>query len=138
MFTRFKTVPGTARSALFLAALVTVCYAAETSLEKSFAHPPHSARPWVYWFELNRNITSHGITADLEAMKRVGIGGVLIMEVDQDALVGPLALMSPQWRELFKDFASERSACAWTSFCPRKTICPTSTGRRARCGGRCS
>ncbi|TSA36574.1 MAG: hypothetical protein D4R64_07195 [Porphyromonadaceae bacterium] len=40
------------------------------------------ARPWVYWFWLNGNITREGITADLEAMNRVGIGGVLIMEVD--------------------------------------------------------
>jgi len=31
-----------------------------------------SARPWVYWFWLNGNITRAGITADLEAMKRVG------------------------------------------------------------------
>ena len=42
-----------------------------------------AARPWVYWFWLNSNITKEGITADLEAMQRVGIGGVLIMEVDQ-------------------------------------------------------
>ena len=54
-------------------------------LARGFVHPPDSARPWVYWFWLNGNITREGITADLEAMKRVGIGGVLIMEVDQGA-----------------------------------------------------
>jgi len=46
-----------------------------------------------------------GITADLEAMKRVGIGGVLIMEVDQGAPVGPAAFMSDRWRS----FSSSRS-----------------------------
>ncbi len=40
------------------------------SLESGFRQPPPEARPWVYWFWLNGNITSNGITADLEAMKR--------------------------------------------------------------------
>ena len=35
-------------------------------------------------------------------MRRVGIGGVLIMEVDQGAPKGPARFASPQWRELFK------------------------------------
>ena len=81
MFIQFKTALRAARLTLFSVALVSVCQAAEISadLDKAFAHPPDSARPWVYWFWLNSNITSNGITADLEAMKRVGIGGVLIM-----------------------------------------------------------
>ncbi|MFA6482349.1 MAG: glycosyl hydrolase, partial [Bacteroidales bacterium] len=61
------------------------------------------------WFWLNSNISREGITADLEAMKRVGIGGVLIMEVDQGAPVGPVAFMSDQWRELFKHMVAEAS-----------------------------
>ena len=77
------------------------------SAKKEFAQPPESARPWVYWFWLNSNITREGITADLEAMKRVGIGGVLIMEVDQGAPKGPVAFMSPQWREMFQFVVSE-------------------------------
>ena len=59
-------------------------------LDRGFSNPPDSARPWVYWFWLNGNITRQGITADLEAMKRAGIGGVLIMEVDQGAPQGPV------------------------------------------------
>jgi hypothetical protein len=61
----------------------------------------------VYWFWLNGNISSNGITADLEAMKRAGIGGVLIMEVDQGAPVGPVGFMGPEWRALFKHVVSE-------------------------------
>ena len=57
-------------------------------LDRSFAQPPASARPWVYWFPLSGNLTKEGITADLEAMQRVGIGGVLYMEVDQGAPKG--------------------------------------------------
>ena len=52
--------------------------AAERSpdLEEGFRSPPESARPWVYWFIMDGNLTREGITADFEAMKRAGIGGV--------------------------------------------------------------
>ena len=105
MLRGFRTI----RTIFCSIALLSVSHAAENSgdLERSFAHPPDSARPWVYWFWLNSNITSNGITADLEAMKRVGIGGVLIMEVDQGAPVGSVAFMSPQWREMFKHVVAE-------------------------------
>jgi hypothetical protein len=76
-------------------------------LLSGFVSPPASARPWVYWFWLNGNITREGITADLEAMKRVGIGGVLIMEVDQGAPVGPVGFMSQDWRALFSHAVAE-------------------------------
>ena len=76
-------------------------------LEEGFRSPPASARPWVYWFWLNGNITREGITADLEAMARVGIGGVLIMEVDQGAPLGPVSFMGSEWRELFRFAVAE-------------------------------
>ncbi len=47
-----------------------------------FRDPPASARPWVYWFFMDGNLSREGITADLEAMKAAGIGGVILMEVD--------------------------------------------------------
>lgn len=81
--------------------------AGATGLEKGFRRPPDSAQPWVYWFWLNGNITREGITADLEAMQRVGIGGVLIMEVDQGAPLGLVPFASPQWRELFRHVVAE-------------------------------
>ncbi len=80
---------------------------ASDDLARDFARPPQTARPWVYWFWLNSNITKTGITADLEAMKRVGIGGVLIMEVDQGAPVGQVPFMSDRWREMFRHAVAE-------------------------------
>ncbi|MCC6729311.1 MAG: hypothetical protein IT208_08220 [Chthonomonadales bacterium] len=77
------------------------------ALARGFREPPASARPWVYWFWLNGNITREGITADLEAMRRAGIGGVLIMEVDQGAPLGPVAFASPAWRDLFQHVCAE-------------------------------
>jgi hypothetical protein len=79
----------------------------QSQLAQGFQNPPPAARPWVYWFWLNGNITREGITADLEAMARVGIGGVLIMEVDQGAPEGPAGFATPPWRELFKHVCSE-------------------------------
>ena len=70
-------------------------------LERSFRTPPESARPWVFWFWTNGNITRDGITKDLESMKRVGIGGVLWMEVSGPwwAPQGPIEAGSQQWHE---------------------------------------
>ncbi len=100
------------RAPLFLTLTVLLLVAgaraqAADALEKGFDRPPLEARPWVYWFWLNGNISSNGITADLEAMKRVGIGGVLIMEVDQGAPVGPVDFMSARWRDLFRHVVTE-------------------------------
>jgi hypothetical protein len=51
------------------------------ALTDGFQRPPDSAQPWTYWFWINGNITREGITADLQAMARVGIHGVAIMDV---------------------------------------------------------
>ena len=92
---------------LMVAAFALAVHLRAGELEKNFAAPPDSARPWVYLFPLNGNISSNGITADLEAMKRVGIGGVLYMEVDQGAPQGPAAFGGTLWRNLFKHLCSE-------------------------------
>ncbi|GAB4136828.1 glycosyl hydrolase [Thermopirellula anaerolimosa] len=81
--------------------------AAPDDLLRGFAEIPDDARPWVYWFWLDGNISREGITADLEAMKRAGIGGVLIMEVDQGAPAGPVRFASPAWREMFAFMLAE-------------------------------
>jgi hypothetical protein len=104
------------RKAGGVAALMTAVFSltlasnARGALEETFQHPPASAKPWAYWFWINGNITKAGITADLEAMARVGIGGVLIMEVartNQMAPTGPVAFASPEWRALFKHVVAE-------------------------------
>lgn len=62
-------------------ALAAVARAVERPLAEDFVAPPDSARPWVYWFFMDGNLTREGISADLEAMKRAGIGGAIILEV---------------------------------------------------------
>ena len=44
------------------------------SLESNFLRPPETTRPRCYWYWMDGQITKEGITRDLEAMKRVGIG----------------------------------------------------------------
>ncbi|MDR3183132.1 MAG: hypothetical protein LBT89_09485 [Planctomycetaceae bacterium] len=74
---------------------------------KSFAQPGKEYQPWVYWFWNNSNLTKEGITGDLEAMHRTGIGGVLIMEVNQGAPQGPVDFLGDKWRELYTFMLSE-------------------------------
>ncbi len=84
-----------------------VLFPANSELESGFRNPPDSAKPWVYWFWSDGNISREGITADLEAMHRVGIRGVLIMEVDQGIPKGPAPFLTPRWRELFQHVVKE-------------------------------
>ena len=78
-------------------------------LEDGFRNPPDAAKPWVFWFWINGNISREGITKDLEAMKRVGIGGVLWMEVSGPwwAPQGPIEAGSKQWHEAMQWAISE-------------------------------
>jgi hypothetical protein len=77
------------------------------SLPQSFAQPPAAARPWVYWYFMDGNLTREGMTADLEAMKRAGIGGATFLEVNIGIPRGPVDFMSPQWQDLFAHAMSE-------------------------------
>ena len=90
---------------LLMLALANAVVADE--LDKNFATPPPSARPWVYWFPLSGNLTKEGITADFEAMARVGIGGALYMEVDQGVPKGKADFAGLLWRELFNHTCRE-------------------------------
>src|SRR3974390_1605743 len=96
---------------ILLAILVVASYAnmadAAGYLSQVFPRPPQSARPWVYWFPLSGNLSKEGITADLEALQRAGIGGVLYMEVDQGAPKGPADFAGPLWRELLQHACKE-------------------------------
>ncbi len=74
-------------------------------LKSGFENPPNGARPRVWWHWMNGNITPEGITADLEWMHRVGLGGYQNFDAAlQTPQVVPkrLAYMTPEWKEAFK------------------------------------
>jgi hypothetical protein len=75
---------------------------AQDALESGFRNPPPQAKPHTWWHWVNGNISREGITADLEAMKRAGLGGAQIFNVDVGIPAGPVPFMSPQWREMFR------------------------------------
>jgi hypothetical protein len=77
------------------------------SLEAGFVRPPDSARPHTWWHWCNGNVTREGITADLEAMARVGVGGAQIFEVNPGIPAGKVKYLSPEWRSLIKHTMSE-------------------------------
>ena len=89
---------------LLLAAVSQTAIARESSdsLADQFSHPPEYAKPWTWWHWVAGNVTKEGITADLEAMKKIGVGGAQIFTVDQSDVKGPVKFMSPQWRDLVK------------------------------------
>ncbi len=88
--------------------LIGASLAAATSLEDGFSEVPMENRPWCYWWWINGHADKETITADLEAMKRLGFGGLLMFDSrgywdDERHVVNPKAeieFMSPEWREL--------------------------------------
>ena len=73
-----------------------------------FANPPDSAKPWAYYLWQNGHADRETITADLEAMKRLGFGGINMLDTrgywdDEEHVVIPKAELvwgSPEWYDL--------------------------------------
>lgn len=80
-----------------------------SGLENSFQHPPTETRPHTWWHWMNGNVSREGITADLEAMKRIGLGGAQIFNVSENIPEGSVVYNSAEWRGLMKFAAQEAS-----------------------------
>lgn len=73
-------------------------------LREGFEEPPQEARPHLWWHWMNGNITADGALADLEWMKRMGVGGVHAFSgaLFEPTVVDPPApFMSDRWGEAF-------------------------------------
>lgn len=77
------------------------------SLEEGFLNPPHDAKPQTWWHWMNGNVTKEGITADLEAMAEIGIGGAQIFDAGCDIPPGPVAFNSPAWFDVIAHAAKQ-------------------------------
>lgn len=84
----------------WLASTLTVL--AGDSLRSGFTNSPESAKARTWWHWVDGNITKEGITADLEAMSRVGIQEVQLFNADMGYPEGGIAYLSDEWLELFK------------------------------------
>ena len=73
-------------------------------LETGFLNPPESAKPRVWWHWMNGNISKEGIKADLEWMKRIGIGGFQNFDAGlatPQVVEKRLIYMTPEWKDAF-------------------------------------
>ncbi len=101
------------RYVCFMAAVVIavgVTYmAAADALEKGFASPPDSAKPQTWWHWADGNISRGGITAELEAMKRIGLGGAHMFTVGgyPPVLNPKVPCLSPAWHEMIRHTLTE-------------------------------
>lgn len=125
MMTSIKTLT---MIALLLIALITlstaVCSTGRTTenalridtLREGFQSPPPSARPELFWDWMHNLVSKEGITRNLEAMKRNGFSGAMIMLIGEaDAgfnpshnMPNPVKCMSPEFFEHWK-FAAEEA-----------------------------
>lgn len=71
------------------------------SIEENFINPPDSARPGVYWYFMDGNQDREQMTADLEAMARVGLRKVIYLDVNIGVPRGQVDFMSEQWQDNF-------------------------------------
>lgn len=88
-------------------------------MEDDFRNPPAEAKPLIIWQWMDGLISKEGITADLEAYEKAGIGGVQNFQVG-----GPLqalardttnAIGSEKWQQLMK-FAIDECSRLGLSF----------------------
>jgi len=70
-------------------------------LADNFLNPPDTARPGVYWYFMDGNLNGKEMTADLESMKRAGLGNLVFLEVNVGVPPGPVKFMSAPWQDLF-------------------------------------
>ena len=68
-------------------------------------------KSWVFWYWHHAAVTKEGITADLEAMKEVGLAGAYLMPIsgpENPPLIEPAAnQLSPHWWDMIRFAISE-------------------------------
>ncbi|MDR0547566.1 MAG: DNA-binding protein, partial [Dysgonamonadaceae bacterium] len=73
-------------------------------LKQLWQSPPEESRPWTFWYWMQGAISKEGITADLEAMKEVGIGGAYLMPIkgvpEKPFITPVIEQLSPLWWEM--------------------------------------
>ncbi|WP_372772747.1 glycosyl hydrolase [Mangrovibacterium sp.] len=93
--------------ALLLGFTMLSAIAQDTALEQNFRNPPTSAKPRTWMHAIDGNMSKDGLSKDLESMQRVGIGGVLLFNIDQKIPDGLIKYNSPEHHEMLKHAAAE-------------------------------
>jgi hypothetical protein len=80
------------------------------ALRQGFEAPPSSAKPRTWWHWTGSNITEEGITKDLEWMKRVGIGGMQMADVNSGSgqtVEKKIVFGTPEWYHAVRHAAED-------------------------------
>ena len=89
---------------VLLGALISPLAGLGADLENRFATPPAEARPWTFYYWLKGASAEEGITADMEAMAEVGLGGAYLMPLiapDEDPFFDPpVRILSERYWQL--------------------------------------
>ena len=87
--------------ALAFALLGAVGADAADPILDGFRNPPASARPRTWWHWMHGYVSKEGITADLEAMKELGLGGFTLFDVGYwPEITGPVVPLTDAWYDL--------------------------------------
>lgn len=99
------------RSPFLLAALLLLSCTGQQPLEQAFLSPPDDAKPVMIWQWMDGLVTQEGITRDLEAYQKAGIGGVqqFLVGSETQILVKDTAnaIGTDNWRALMKHAIDE-------------------------------
>lgn len=66
-------------------------------LVNGFITPHESNNLWCYWYWINDDISKEGITKDLKAMRKAGIGAALIGNINPSGKDGKVPMLSDNW-----------------------------------------
>src|ERR1700733_6331249 len=102
------------RSVSIVVLVLAFCASAQPqqtpSMQEDFQNPPEAAKPRVWWHWMSGNVSKEGITADLEWMHRVGIGGMQMFDGDLGVaqyIDKPVIWMTPEWKDAFHHAGAE-------------------------------
>ncbi len=94
---------------------------ADNMLVKGFENPPNAAKPMVWWRWMGTQVSKEGISRDMEALKRVGIGGVVFFQMDPNVKISDSKLLnsklpnvktlSDEWWALIQFAIKEAQRC---------------------------
>jgi hypothetical protein len=104
------TIPFVLPLALAIGASDVRAQSVSDSLALGFRDPPASARPRTWWHWTRSNVTRDGITKDLEWMRRVGIGGAQLADVNAGSgqtVEAKVVFGTPAWLDAVHHAAAE-------------------------------
>lgn len=87
---------------------LTIQFSVSQNLQQLWENPPTETKSWCFWYWMHGAVTKEGITADLEAMKEIGLEGTYLMPIrgvpEKPYLTPVVEQLSPLWWEMV-DFA---------------------------------